>query len=284
MKGTMVWAALLMLAVPAAAELPTTPRTLVFCAPGYPGDTESAQSTMDAFARAAVGAAGWPAGSLQAVYHQTEQGGLDRIAREDVALVIVSLPFLLRAGTGLGLRPKLLVETASEGGEVWSLAARRGAISSAASLDGWEITGRPGYAPGFVRGPILGEWGRLPESARITSTTGVLAALRRAAAGEKTAVLLDAAQVASLGSLPFAKDLEVVARSREMPAAVLCAVGDRLALEEADALFRGLLTLHKSPAGVDTLKAIRMKRFRKLDEKALESARRSYREAEERTP
>src|SRR6059036_784782 len=42
-------------------------RTLVVCAPGYPGTTEEAQPTMDAFARAAEAAAGWPAGSLHAV-------------------------------------------------------------------------------------------------------------------------------------------------------------------------------------------------------------------------
>ncbi len=132
MKSTIATVVLLVFAVPAAAEVPATPRMLVFCAPGYAGDTESAQPTMDLFASAVASAAGWPAGNLQAVYHQTERGGLDRIAGEDAALAIVSLSFLLRAGERLGLRPKLLIEMFSEGGGVWSLAARRGALSSAA--------------------------------------------------------------------------------------------------------------------------------------------------------
>ena len=284
MKGTIAGGVLMLAASLAVAATETDRRTVVICAPGFPGDTESAQPTMDAFALAAAAAAEWPAGSLRAVYHQTEQGGLDRIAGDDVVLAIVPLPFLLGPGAGLDLRPALLAETASGGDGVWSLAARRGAVASAAALDGWEITGRPGYAPAFVRGPILGEWGRLPEGARITATTAVLGALRRAAAGEKVAVLLDAAQTASLPSLPFAEELEVVARSGELPGAVLCSVGDRLPAGEADALFRGLLRLHKSPAGEEALQGMRMKRFRKLDEEALEAARRSYREASGSAP
>jgi hypothetical protein len=262
----------------------TAPRTVVICAPGYPGETETAQPTMDAFARAAADAADWPAGSLRAVYHQTEQGGLDRIARDDVALAIVPLPFLLRAGDRLDLEPVLLAETASGMEQVWSLAARRGAVASASALDGWEITGRPGYAPAFVRGPILGEWGSLPDSVTITATSGVLRALRRAAAGDEIAVLLDAGETKALASLPFAKELEVVARSRPLPGVVLCSVGDRLPESEAVTLFRGLLRLHQSAAGVEALQGMRMKRFRKLDQAALDAARRSYREADRSAP
>ncbi len=284
MKGTIVGGVLMMSASLAVAATDANPRTMVICAPGFPGDTESAQPTMDAFALAAAAAAEWSAGSLRAVYHPTEQGGLDRIAGDDVALVIVPLPFFLRTGERFDLRPALLAENASGTEEIWSLAARRGAVASAAALEGWEITGRPGYAPAFVRGPILGEWGRLPDSTRITATSGVLGALRRAAAGEKVAVLLDAAQTASLSSLPFAGDLEIVARSGRLPGGVLCTVGDRLQDGAADAFIRGMLRLHRSQAGEEALAGMRLKRFRKLDEEALEAARRSYREAIGRAP
>ena len=53
--------------------------TLVFCAPGYPGAAGDAQPYVDQFATVAVAAAGWPAGSLAAVYDPTEQGGLAKL-------------------------------------------------------------------------------------------------------------------------------------------------------------------------------------------------------------
>lgn len=260
------------------------PRTVVICAPGFPGDTESARTTMEAFARASAEAAEWPDGSLRAVYFPDEQGGLDRLAGDDVVLAIVPLPLFLRSGERFDLRPALQIENSTGTEEVWSLAAQRGALPSPAALDGWEITGRPGYAPAFVRGPVLGEWGRLPEGARITATSSVLGALRRAAAGEKVAVLLDAAQTASLSSLPFAQDLELVARSGRLPGGVLCTVGDRLPAAEADAFLQALLRLHQAPAGEEALAGMRLKRFRKLDEKGLDAVRRSYLEAKESAP
>jgi hypothetical protein len=284
MKCVTVGGLLIMATGLAVSVADVAPRTVVICAPGFPGDTESARTTMEAFARAASEAAEWPDGSLRAVYHPDEQGGLERLAGDDVVLAIVPLPLFLRSGERFDLRPVLQIENSSGPDEIWSLAARRGALPSPTVLDGWEITGSPGYAPAFVRGPILGEWGELPDGARITATSSVLGALRRAAAGEKVAVLLDTPQTASLSSLPFAQDLEVVARSGRLPGAVLCTVGDRLPAAEADAFLQGLLRLHRTPAGEEALAGMRLKRFRKLDEKGLEAARRSYLEAKGSAP
>jgi hypothetical protein len=278
MKGMMA-GVLLIVALGLVAAAGAAPRTVVICAPGFPGDTEAARTTMEAFARAAADAAQWPEGSLDAVYHQTEEGGLGRLAGDDAVLAIVPLPFFLRNGDRFHLRPALQIENTTGPEEVWSLAARRGAVASPASLDGWEITGRPGYAPAFVRGPVLGRWGSLPAGVRITPTASVLAGLRRAAAGEKVAVLLDAAQTASLPSLPFAKDLEIVATSGRLPGGVLCTVGDRLPAAEADAMIAGLMDLHRGPAGQEALAGMRLKRFRKLDGEALEAARSAYEKA-----
>jgi hypothetical protein len=278
MKGMMA-GVLLIVALGLVAAAGAAPRTVVICAPGFPGDTEAARTTMEAFARAAAGAANWPEGSLNAVYHQTEQGGLERLAGDDAVLAIVPLPFFLRHGERFDLRPALQIENTTGTEEIWSLAARRGAVASPEALGGWEITGRPGYAPAFVRGPLLGAWGPLPAGVRITATASVLGALRRAAAGEQVAVLLDAAQTASLPSLPFAGDLEIVATSGRLPGGVLCTVGDRLPAAEVDSMVAGLLDLHRSPAGEEALAAMRLKRFRKLDAPALEAARRAYRAA-----
>lgn len=256
-------------AAPAAAK----ESTLVICAPGFPATTEEAQDTMDAFAEAAAAAAGWKASDLAAVYFEKEQAGLDRLAEPEAAAAMVPLEFYLIHGETLGLRPFLQVVLDSGAEEVWSLVARKGAVTSPASLAGWELAGRAGYAPEVVRRIILAGWGELPADARITFTARPLSALRRAAAGEKVAVLLDSEQAGSLESLPFAADLEVVARSRPLPAVVLAVVDGRLDDAAAGQLKEGLLKLHRKKEGADLLRTMMLTRFQEVDRAALEELR-----------
>ena len=211
---------------------------------------------------------------MQAAYFETAESGLKRLADSDAALALVSLPFFLQHEGALRLAPRLQVVQESGATETWGLAARRGRLASAAALDGWEITGTAGYAPDFVRGPLLGGWGTPPGTARITFTANVLSALRRAAAGEPVAVLVDGAQAAALASLPFASDLEIVARSRPLPGTILCSVGARLGGADARALLGGLQRLHTRPEWAEVLKTMRMTRFEAVDAAAIDAARR----------
>jgi len=261
---------------PCAATGSDASKELVVCAPGYPGDTASAQPTMDLFAKVASDSAAWPAGSLHAVYFETAEGGLQALAREDAVLALVSLPFLLQHEKELALQPRLQVAEDSGALAAWSLAARRGRVPSSAALDGFEITGVAGYAPEFIRGPVLGAFGPLPPTARVTSTANVLSALRRAASGALIAVVLDDAQAKALATLPFAADLEIVARSAPMPRTLLCTVGGRLQPWRSEAMVHGLEKLHTDPERAEILRTMRMTRFEPVDTVALDAARRLF--------
>ena len=114
----------------AAARAPSAPKTLVVCAPGYPGDTAVAQSTMDAFAKLAAEAAGWRAESLLALYDQTAEGGLKHLAAPDAVFALVTLPFFLQHEAGMRLAARLQAVQESGAAEIWSLAARRGSVAS----------------------------------------------------------------------------------------------------------------------------------------------------------
>ena len=230
---------------------------LVVCAPHQPGTTTDAQPTMDALAAAAARAAGWPTDSLAAEYQPTEEGGLARLGRPDAALALVTEPFFVEHAVALKLKPLLQAMPAGAGeGEVWSLVARKGKVTGPASLAGWELHGSAAYAPRFVRETALGAWGTLPDTVRLVPTAQVLSALRKAAAGEKVAVLLDGTQAAALQTLPFAGDLEVVARSVRLPTAVLCGVAGRALPGPLDPLTAGMRAL--DPA---LLARLRLSRF-----------------------
>lgn len=248
------------------------PVRILATAPGYPGTTAEAQPHMDAFAAALARRAGLPPGSVEAAYEPTEAGGLAAL-RGGAHLALVPLPFLVAHGKALGLRPRLAVATGSGGtDEEWLLVAGRGRVRGPADLAGFRVVSIAGYAPGFVRA-ATGAWGRVPDSAEVVASSQVLSALRKAVAGEPVAVLLDGAQSTALPTLPFAADLEVVARSGPLPGAVLASVGERLPASRWKAIESALLGLAEDPDGAAALQGIRMTGFRPLDPRALAAAR-----------
>src|SRR5215472_2386363 len=235
--------------------------TLVFCAPGYPGEAGDAQPYVDEFARAAAVAAGWPAGYLAAVYDPTEAGGVAKLARPDAGLAFVPYPFFVEHAARLRLVALVDADVSDTGPrQRWTLIARRGRVSGAASLTGFTIVSTAGYAAEFVRHSALEAW-PLAGDVRIESTGQVLSALRRASAGEPVVVLLDQTQATSLASLPFANELEAVVQSRELPVAVLAVVDSRVGAARVAALRSGLLKLAHDSRNSEMLASLRLRGF-----------------------
>lgn len=247
---------------------------VVFCAPGYPGTTEQAAPTMDALASALVEASGGALTAVDASYHQDEAAGVGAI-RDGADVAVVTLPFWLAHGEDLGLRVVATGVTDGPGREeTWALVAPRGRVRAPSDLAGWELASIAGYAPGFVRGIALGDWGSLPEDVTLTFTSRVLGSLRRAAAGEPVAVLLDGAQDAALDRLPFAGELEIVARSEPVPTSLVCVRGERPEGPAAVAAFRAL---DATESGRGALEGIRLERVEDAPKaERLDRLRRAY--------
>jgi ABC-type phosphate/phosphonate transport system substrate-binding protein len=112
---------------------------------------------------------------------------------------------------------------------------------------------------------VLGAAWQLPESNKVIESAQVLSALRRVVKGEDVAVLLDGAQGNALPTLPFAAELDVLARSEPLPAAVVTTVGGRLASARYATLEKALLSLPTDPAGASALDGIRTVRFIPVD-------------------
>src|SRR5579871_3569863 len=109
--------------------------TLVFCAPGYPGGAGDAQPYLDEFAKEAVTAAGWPQGSLAAVYDPSEEGGLAKLRQPDATLAFVPYPFYVQHGAELHLSPLAQADVTGTGTQQnWTLVAKPGRITSPASM------------------------------------------------------------------------------------------------------------------------------------------------------
>jgi hypothetical protein len=235
--------------------------TLVFCAPGYPGAPGDAQPYVDQFAAAAVTAAGWPAGSLSAVYDPTEQGGLAKLNGADAVLTFVPYPFYVEHGQQLHLTPLAQADVSGPGTqEKWTLVAKTGRVTGASSLTGYTIDSVAGYAPQFVLHSALAAW-QLPATMKVESVGQILSVLRRAASGEQLVVLLDSTQAGALGTLPFAKDLTPVLQSPSVPVALIAVVNGRLPPAKAKAFQAGLLKLGKGAAGTDAMASLKLQGF-----------------------
>jgi len=247
--------------------------TLVVCAPGYPGSSGEARPAMQALAGSLVTAAKMPPGSLEAVYEETEQGGLKRLSQKDASLVLAPLPFHLEHERELRLVPRLsAVPREGEALERWTLVTGK---DHPAKLSGYTILSTAGYSKRFVRAVAP----ELPPEVEIRQDSSVLSSLRRAANGDKVAVLLDGAQAAALGKLPFAASLATVSTSAPVPVAVVSTVDKRIPERTWKQLQPAFQRLGNDPQGREALEGVRMRGFVALDEKALAAARSAFRRA-----
>ena len=235
--------------------------TLVFCAPGYPGGAGDAQPLVDQFASAATTVSGWPAGSLVAVYDPTEEGGLAKLRNPDAVLAFVPYPFFVKHAAELHLTPLVQADVTDIGPQQrWTLVAKSGRVTDPKSMAGYTILSVAGYAPDFVRHFALEGW-TLPPDVKIEATGQVLSVLRRVAAGEPVAALLDQTQAAALPSLPFAGELKVVTQSPELPVALIAVVGSRVTADRARALQNALLKMGHASGSADSLAPLRLRGF-----------------------
>ena len=244
--------------------------TLVVCAPGFPGSSAEARPAMAALTRSLVSAGHLPAGSLSAVYEETEAGGLRRLAQADAALLLAPLPFFLDHEQELGLVPRLqAVPREGQALERWTLVTGK---DHPASLQGYTVQSTAGYSKRFVRSAVPG----LPAQIEVRATSAVLSALRKAADGEKIAVLLDGAQAAALSKLPFASSLAVVGTSPPVPVALVATVGKRMDASRWKPFDRAFRQVADDPAAREALEGVRMAAFVPLDREALAAARAAW--------
>jgi hypothetical protein len=233
----------------------------VFCAPGYPGGASDAQPFVDQFAAAAVKAAGWPEGSLAAIYDPTDEGSTAKLGSPDTVLAFVPYPFFVQHGSQLHLTPLVQADVAGTGTKQrWTLVAKAGKVTGPASLTGYTIVSVAGYAPEFVRHSALEAW-QLPADVKIQSTGQILSALRRVASGDPSAALLDQTQAAGLATLPFAAAVKAVTQSPELPVAIIVVVDSRVKAADAKTLQAGLLKMGHGGAASDVLAQLKLQGF-----------------------
>ncbi len=184
-----------------------------------------------------------------------------KLQQADSVLAFVPYPFFVEHGAQLHLAPLVQADVTDVGlRQRWTLVAKSGGVTDPKSMTGYTVLSAAGYAPEFVRHSALQGWA-LPADVKIEASGQILSALRRAAAGERVAVLLDQTQATALPSLPFAVQLKTLTQSPELPVALIVVVDSRVPAARAKALQTGLLKMSQGPGGVDSLGALRLRGF-----------------------
>jgi ABC-type phosphate/phosphonate transport system substrate-binding protein len=184
-----------------------------------------------------------------------------KLRRSDVALAFVPYPFYVEHAAQLHFAPLAQADMLGIGPqEKWTLVAKSGQVTSAASMGGYTILSVAGYAPDFVRHTALAAWA-LPPDVKVDSTGQILSALRKVASGDKVAALLDQTETAALATLPFASDLKSVTQSAPLPVALIAVVESRLPTDRAQAFQAGLLKMSHQSQDAEALGALRLKGF-----------------------
>jgi hypothetical protein len=234
---------------------------LVFCAPGYPGTSGDAQPLVAEFATTLEAAAGWPAGSLEAVYDASETSDLTRLAAPEASLAFVPYPFFVAHGAALQLTALAQADVPPAGVQQrWTLVLKSGHPPLPGALANLTLTSTAGYAESFVR-EVLHDVGPLPTTTRISATGQVLSALHHVANGEPVAVLLDQEQAAAASKLPFAAELHSAATTPPVPVALIVVVAGRLPKPRAQQVQQALLHLSGTAPGAATLSRLRLNGF-----------------------
>ena len=257
----------------AARLRPTT--AFVVCAPGYPGSTAEAESVMDAFAEAVAAAAGQPRGALSAEYHETEAGGLERLARPDAGFVFAPLPFFLAHEADLHLVARAqAVMQGGEASEVYSLVAGEGKRERPRRARRLGDPGHGGLRAALRAGPGARRLGRAARHDEDSCSRGRSSP---ACAGRPPARRSRCSSTAR--RRPGSRASPTPGNSRcwrallPLPAFIVATVGERVAPAHARQLVDALLALASRPDGAAALASLRLSRFVPLDDTGLKRAR-----------
>ena len=235
---------------------------LVFCAPGYPGTSADAQPLVGEFAATLAAAAGWPAGSLTAVYDASDTSDLARLAAPEAGLAFVPYPFYVQHGAQLHMVPlaqAVVPPAGCSSAGLWccTRAMRR-------RRRDWRVS--RSSAPQAMRrtssATLLHNLGALPADHHYhCHRPGAFGAAPR---GQRRAGRGAARPGADQMPSPVCRSPRILQASRPsapVPVALIVVVDGRIPKARAQELSRALLHLSGTPPGAATLSRLKLNGF-----------------------
>lgn len=221
-------------------------------------------------------AAGLDGVELEAAYFTTNEAAAAYVRKHKDGFVLGGLGFFLSQRKSLKLVPLARLAGKSGDREEFAVVVRKGRYASLDSLRGKTLTGSvladdARYVDRFALG------GKLATKDFVrTPTTRPLSALRKLAAGEGDAVLLNRAQHEALATTPLAAQLDVIFRSGRVPTVGLMMAATPRTRALRERIVHAVTKLCDTPKGAPVCQTYGITGFQPMGEDALADAIATY--------
>lgn len=218
------------LASTSKAETPSQGRLVVICYTTGTVSEREAKSAIEAMVRVLERLGGWPQGTYGGRFTNDSRGCERLFASEEPHFIIPSLGFYMRHRDRL--LPIAQPRVQGKSSEVLRLLVKKGSFTSLDALKGRTLGGTLLDDPDYL-GRVVFK-GRLDPSKHFVLKPAKVALrpLRDLAEGKMDAVLVNEQQFRALSGLPFARDLEVLFQSDEIPLPGVFAVTSKTSVDE----------------------------------------------------
>lgn len=193
------------------------PTPVVVCYPGGPVKDQEANNAMVSMLRIVEKAGQWPKGNFDSFFTTKAEECKRLIRDKKPAFSIMSLGLFLELKEQEQLLPIIQPRIKGKYSEIYRILVQKGKYKTLQDLKDKSLSGTPLEEPLFISRIIFK--GALDAASffKMKPTRQALSALRSLDKGELDAVLLTDQQYASLNSLPFARQLEVIFSSDSIP-------------------------------------------------------------------
>jgi hypothetical protein len=201
-----------------AGEAPASPLTVVICYPGGPVRASDAKPAMDSMLAVIEEIGQWDKGSITCEFTGKVDECRKLMAGRDPHFAILSVGLYLEHMKKHQLAPVAQPNVEGRTTDTYRILVRKGSFGSLADLKGKTLGGTHLGEPRFLKKIVFKSKIDPAKHFKLKPTRRALRALRNLSKGRKLdAVILNQQQFKSLGSLPFAKKLEVVFTSEPIP-------------------------------------------------------------------
>jgi hypothetical protein len=246
------------------------PKPILVCYPGGPVKATDANNAMGSMLRVVEKVGQWPSGSFTSLFTAKASECKQILAEKKPGFTILSLGLYLELRNQYHLVPIAQPKIKGMSNERYRILVKQGTFKSVAELKGKTLGGTVLEEPQFVQRIIFA--GTIDPTTHfvLKHSPQALRSLRALSAGGIDAVIVNEQQFSSLGSLPFAKELEPIFSSEPIPLIGLVANEQQTSAEERARLAKALYKMCVDDEGKKLCEMFGVESFDMVDRSVFE--------------
>ncbi len=265
-----ILASLLMVGLLVRQASAADPKPIAVCYPGGSVKAADANNSMSSMLRVVEKVGQWPSGAFTSVFTAKANECRQILAEKKPPFMILSLGLYLELRDRYHLIPIAQPKINGLTNERYRILVKQGTFKSLDELKGKTLGGTILEEPQFLQRIIFA--GRIDPTTYfvLQPSPQALRSLRALSQGAINAVMVTEQQFSSLGSLPFAKELEPIFTSESIPLIGLVANEQQSSAEERARLAKALMGMCTDAEGKKLCEMFGVESFNRVDQATYE--------------